>query len=48
MPENEVEPVLKALIENDIEVVAPHNNMVHEQPRVLFALLGYSSGKTIG
>ena len=36
MLENEVEPVLKALIENGIEVVALHNHMVHEQPRVFF------------
>lgn len=36
MLENEVEPVLKALIENGIEVVAIHNHMVHEQPRVFF------------
>jgi hypothetical protein len=36
MLENEVEPVLKALIENGIEVVAVHNHMVHEQPRIFF------------
>ncbi len=36
MLENEVEPVIKALIENDIEVVALHNHMVHEQPRIFF------------
>ena len=36
MLESEVEPVLKALIENGIEVVALHNHMVHEQPRVFF------------
>jgi hypothetical protein len=36
MLENEVEPVLKALIENGIEVVALHNHMVHEQPRIFF------------
>lgn len=36
MLENEVEPVLKALIENGIEVVALHNHMVHEQPRIYF------------
>jgi Domain of Unknown Function (DUF1259) len=33
---NEVEPVIKALIESDIEVVAVHNHMVHEQPRIFF------------
>jgi hypothetical protein len=36
MLEAEVEPVLKALIENGIEVVALHNHMVHEQPRIFF------------
>lgn len=33
---NEVAPVIKALIENGIEVVAVHNHMVHEQPRIFF------------
>ena len=32
----EVEPVIKALVENDIEVVAVHNHMVHENPRIFF------------
>lgn len=36
MLEDEVEPVLKALIQNGIEVVALHNHMVHEQPRIFF------------
>ncbi len=36
MLENEVEPVLKALISGGIEVVALHNHMVHEQPRIFF------------
>ncbi len=36
MLEDEVEPVVKALIENGIEVVALHNHMVHEQPRIFF------------
>jgi hypothetical protein len=36
MLENEVDGVIKALIENGIEVVAVHNHMVHEQPRVFF------------
>lgn len=36
MLEGEVAPVLKALIENGIEVVALHNHMVHEQPRIFF------------
>ncbi|HEU0063589.1 MAG TPA: DUF1259 domain-containing protein, partial [Flavisolibacter sp.] len=36
MLENEVEPVVKALIQNGIEVVALHNHMVHEQPRIFF------------
>jgi hypothetical protein len=36
MLENEVEPVIKALVENGIEVVAVHNHMVHEEPRIFF------------
>jgi len=36
MLEDEVAPVIKALIENSIEVVAVHNHMVHEQPRIFF------------
>jgi hypothetical protein len=33
---DEVAPVIKALVENDIEVVAMHNHMVHEKPRIFF------------
>jgi Domain of Unknown Function (DUF1259) len=36
MLENEVEPVIKALVENGIEVVAVHNHMVHETPKIFF------------
>ena len=36
MLENEVAPVTKALVENGIEVVAVHNHMVHEEPRIFF------------
>jgi hypothetical protein len=36
MLENEVADVIKALVENGIEVVAVHNHMVHEQPRIFF------------
>lgn len=36
MLENEVAPVIKALIENGIEVVAVHNHMVHEEPKIFF------------
>jgi len=36
MLENEVAPVIKALVENRIEVVAVHNHMVHENPRIFF------------
>jgi len=36
MLEDEVAPVIKALIENGIEVVAVHNHMVHEQPIIFF------------
>lgn len=33
---DEVAPVIKALVENGIEVVAVHNHMVHEEPRIFF------------
>jgi len=33
---DEVAPVIKALIEHGIEVVAVHNHMVHEEPRIFF------------
>lgn len=36
MLESEVAGVIKALVEHDIEVVAVHNHMVHEQPRIFF------------
>jgi hypothetical protein len=36
MLEGEVAPVIKTLVENGIEVVAVHNHMVHEQPRIFF------------
>ena len=36
MLESEVAPVIKALVENGIEVVAVHNHMVHEKPKVFF------------
>ncbi len=36
MVEDEVALVIKALIENGIEVVAVHNHMVHEQPKIFF------------
>lgn len=36
MLENEVESVIKALVEKGIEVVAVHNHMVHEEPRIFF------------
>ena len=36
MTESEVAPVIKALVEHGIEVVAVHNHMVHEQPRIFF------------
>lgn len=36
MLESEVAPVIKALVENGIEVVAVHNHMVHEEPRIFF------------
>lgn len=36
MLENEVEPVIKALVGNGIEIVAVHNHMIHETPRIFF------------
>lgn len=36
MLEQEVAPVIEALVEHGIEVVAVHNHMVHEQPRIFF------------
>ena len=36
MLEDEVASVIKALVENGIEVVAVHNHMVHEEPRIFF------------
>jgi len=36
MLEHEVGPVIKALVENGIEVVAVHNHMLHEKPKVFF------------
>jgi Domain of Unknown Function (DUF1259) len=33
---DEVAPVIKALVENGIEVVAVHNHMVQEEPRIFF------------
>jgi hypothetical protein len=36
MLQDEVAAVIKALVENGIEVVALHNHMVHEQPRIFF------------
>jgi len=36
MLEDEVAPVIEALVEHGIEVVAVHNHMIHEEPRVFF------------
>ena len=36
MLEDEVASVIKALVQNGIEVVAVHNHMVHEEPRIFF------------
>lgn len=36
MLENEVQPVIRALIEGGIEVVAVHNHMVEESPKIFF------------
>jgi Domain of Unknown Function (DUF1259) len=34
--ESELQPVLRALRHADIEVVAIHNHMTHEEPRMVF------------
>lgn len=34
--ENEVEPVMSSLIENEIEVTALHNHLMHELPRIMY------------
>lgn len=36
MTEDEVEPVVRALRENDIQVVSLHNHMLNEEPRIFF------------
>jgi len=36
MLEAEVQPVLSTLVSNGIEVVAVHNHMVHEEPKIFF------------
>ncbi len=36
MREDEVAPVIQALVEHGIEVVAVHNHMVREEPRIVF------------
>jgi hypothetical protein len=36
MLEDEVTSVIKALVENGIEVVAVHNHMIHEKPKIFF------------
>lgn len=36
MLEGEVAPVIDALVQHEIEVVAVHNHMVHEKPRIFF------------
>lgn len=36
MLEDEVAPVIEALVENGIEVVAVHNHMIDEEPRIFF------------
>lgn len=36
MLEDEVEPVIEVLVEHGIEVVAVHNHMVREEPRIFF------------
>jgi hypothetical protein len=46
MLEDELQPVLKALRAANIDVVAIHNHMTHEQPRILF-LHYWGIGRTV-
>jgi hypothetical protein len=34
--EDELQPVLKSLVKNHIYIVAIHQHMTHEQPRIMF------------
>jgi hypothetical protein len=34
--EDELQPVLKSLVKNHIYIVAIHQHMTHEQPRIIF------------
>src|SRR5437763_682860 len=34
--ENELQPVLKSLLESKIKIVAIHQHMTHEEPRIMF------------
>jgi Domain of Unknown Function (DUF1259) len=34
--EEELQPVLKSLVKNKINIVALHQHMTHEEPRILF------------
>jgi hypothetical protein len=46
--ENELQPVLKSLIKNKINIVAIHQHMTHEQPRIMFFhYLGRGSAKDL-
>ena len=46
MLENEVQPVLRAMRKEGINIGAIHQHMTHEQPRVLF-LHYWSKGKAL-
>ena len=36
MTQDEVQPVIQALRENDIQIVTFHNHMLNEEPRIFF------------
>jgi hypothetical protein len=38
--EDELQPVLKELLEDKINIVAIHQHRAHEEPRIMFPLLG--------
>ena len=38
--EDELQPVLKSLLKDKINIVAIHQHMTHEEPRTMFSILG--------
>jgi hypothetical protein len=38
--EDELQPVLKSLLKEKINVLAIHQHMTHEEPRIVFSITG--------